>query len=112
MSLRIGGHSSLPTKARFHRELLVQAKCRKEEFNNYRNFVLDYRNDFIAHLLDQRTMHTPKLDIMLTTVIFYFKYLIQFEGDAAIYQPDLLGNIEDELADREAEAAAFYRREF
>ena len=49
---------------------------------------------------------------MYSSAVYYFKYLLEDEGDSTTYEPNLEGDVDDDCAEREAEAAGDYRREF
>jgi hypothetical protein len=100
-------------KADFEAGLLSHLGIDAAAYENQRQAVREYRNEFVAHLGEERQINIPRLDIALGAVRFLYNHLASTEakpGDLAGYARSL-----DEL-DRgyeqcAAEATVLFRQQ-
>jgi hypothetical protein len=50
-----------------------------------RSEAVKYRNEFLAHLGEQRKANLPSLDLMLRSVMYYHAYVMKHENDGRTY---------------------------
>lgn len=63
----------------FRNDLLRAIKLSETEFDNYIKEMKAYRDHFVAHLDEKRTMHIPKLGTALRSVSFLYCHLLNDE---------------------------------
>ena len=59
----------------FREEMLEACDITLEEFTSCWKSFKSYRDDFVAHLGSERTMHIPRLDIALAVTYYYYGYI-------------------------------------
>lgn len=63
----------------FQEKLLRQLKLTEDQFTTYVNQMRDYRDWFIAHLDDERTMYPPRMRIARQSIALLYDHLIDIE---------------------------------
>ena len=69
----------------FNRSLHSCLKCDPTQWEELRNGMLAYRDKFLSHLDNQRGMLIPKLELPITTALFYHQFLMINENDGRTY---------------------------
>lgn len=67
---------------RFKADLLVEAALTEAELGELIQSVRRYRDRFVAHLDDDRTMHIPLFDRLWLTTRYYFSHVVLIEMNA------------------------------
>jgi len=75
----------------FEKGLLSSLGIGGSEFKTHIARIRRYRDKFIAHLDSDKVMNIPDLEIAKRAVLFYQKYVLDFEAQAS----DLLGPLPD-----------------
>jgi hypothetical protein len=76
-----GNHrwSRVVSDPQFLHKLVQRLKLTEDQFNAYAKQMREYRDWFIAHLDDERTMHLPRLRIARQSIAFLYDHLVQLE---------------------------------
>ena len=64
----------------FEADMLKQLDERADQFENYIDDMRAYRDKFLAHLDDERTMNIPSMELARKSVTFFYEYLVSFEA--------------------------------
>nr|WP_157872572.1 hypothetical protein [Bradyrhizobium sp. ORS 278] len=73
---------------RFFAELLAQLGMTEQQYADYLNALRTYRDKFVAHLDEHRTMYTPKLDAAGVSVQHLHAWLVANECPPGLLNPE------------------------
>jgi len=95
-----GGHNDkhhwkkiVSNKEEFKSQFLTACEITDNKFEEYQDELKKYRDKFVAHLDGEEKMNIPQLDISITAVKHYYKYILNELGDLN------LGNLPKNLDD-------------
>lgn len=71
--------SSIVSDPQFQQKLFQRLRLTEDQFNAYVKQMRDYRDWFIAHLDNERTMFPPRMRIARQSIAFLYDHLVHVE---------------------------------